>query len=152
MKTTKIIAVITLIIATSLMSFIGEENSNWLTSYKDAVAQAKKENKMILMDFSGSDWCANCIRLERGVFGTEAFKNYAKDKFILLNVDFPVKKKNKLSPELTQQNEDLADKYNKDGQFPTIIILDANEKTLAKTGYKEGGPEIYIKHLKSLLK
>lgn len=136
----------------TLTSFTDNENTAWLTNYSEALTKAKAENKLILMDFSGSDWCANCIRLEKSVFQTETFKTYAKDKFILLNLDFPLKAKNKLSPELTKQNAELAKKYNNDGQFPTVIILNADEKILAKTGYVEGGVDLYIKHLNELLK
>jgi len=151
MKKNNIIIVLTILFSISLTAFTTEETSSWMTNYQEAVNLAKKENKLILMDFSGSDWCANCIRLERGVFEKEVFKKYAQEKFILLKIDFPVKKKNKLSAELTKQNEGLADIYNKEGQFPTIIILDANEKLLAKTGYKPGTAEDYIQHLNSLL-
>lgn len=151
MKKIKFIAMM-LVLAASLTSFTGNENSAWLTNYNEALKKAKAENKLILMDFSGSDWCANCIRLEKSVFQTETFKAYAKEKFILLNVDFPMKAKNKLSPELTKQNAELAKKYNNDGQFPTVIILNSDEKVLAKTGYIEGGVEVYIKHLNDLLK
>ncbi|PKP44959.1 MAG: thioredoxin family protein [Bacteroidetes bacterium HGW-Bacteroidetes-12] len=151
MKKLKFMAMV-LVLAASLTSFTDNENSAWLTNYNEAIKKAKTENKLILMDFSGSDWCANCIRLEKSVFQTEAFKTYAKDKFILLNVDFPMKAKNKLSPELTKQNAELAKKYNNDGQFPTVIILNSDEKVLAKTGYIEGGAEVYINHLNKLLK
>jgi thioredoxin-related protein len=135
-----------------LTSFIDNESSVWLTDYKEALTKAKAENKLILMDFSGSDWCSNCIRLEKSVFQTEVFNAYAKDKFILLNVDFPMKSKNKLSKELIEQNAELAKRYNSEGQFPTVIIMDSDEKVLARTGYIEGGAEVYIKHLNDLLK
>lgn len=151
MKNLKFLIVVLFTIVT-LTSFIDNESSVWLTNYKEALFKAKAENKLILMDFSGSDWCSNCIRLEKSVFQTEAFKAYAKDKFILLNVDFPMKSKNKLSKELTEQNAELAKKYNSEGQFPTVIIMDSDKKVLARTGYIEGGAEVYIKHLNDLLK
>jgi len=144
--------IVALLTTVMLTSFIDNESSIWLTDYKEALTKAKAENKLILMDFSGSDWCSNCIRLEKSVFQTEVFNTYAKDKFILLNVDFPMKSKNKLSKELTEQNAELAKKYNSEGQFPTVIIMDSDEKVLARTGYIEGGAEGYIKHLNDLLK
>jgi len=144
--------IVALLTTVMLTSFIDNESSIWLTDYKEALTKAKAENKLILMDFSGSDWCSNCIRLEKSVFQTEVFNTYAKDKFILLNVDFPMKSKNKLSKELTDQNAELAKKYNSEGQFPTVIIMDSDEKVLARTGYIEGGAEVYIKHLNDLLK
>ncbi|PIQ17180.1 MAG: thiol-disulfide isomerase [Flavobacteriales bacterium CG18_big_fil_WC_8_21_14_2_50_32_9] len=144
--------IVALLTTVMLTSFIDNESSIWLTDYKEALTKAKAENKLILMDFSGSDWCSNCIRLEKSVFQTEVFNTYAKDKFILLNVDFPMKSKNKLSKELTEQNAELAKKYNSEGQFPTVIIMDSDEKVLARTGYIEGGAEVYIKHLNDLLK
>ncbi|PIZ06384.1 MAG: thiol-disulfide isomerase, partial [Flavobacteriales bacterium CG_4_10_14_0_8_um_filter_32_5] len=68
--------IVALLTTVMLTSFIDNESSIWLTDYKEALTKAKAENKLILMDFSGSDWCSNCIRLEKSVFQTEVFNTY----------------------------------------------------------------------------
>ncbi|MFT5748840.1 MAG: thioredoxin-related protein [Ancylomarina sp.] len=122
------------------------------TSQLEKAAQlAKQENKLIFMNFSGSDWCRSCIVLKQSILNTPEFESFANDKLILLDVDFPRKKKNRLSKEQTQYNEKLAEKYNKEGQFPTIIILDSNLNIVAKTGYKRLSPAQYVNHIKTLI-
>lgn len=122
------------------------------TNQLDKVAQtAKEENKLIFMNFSGSDWCRSCMVLKKSIIDTPEFEEFATKKFILIDVDFPRKKKNRLSKEQTQYNEKLAEKYNKNGQFPTIIILDSDLNVVAKTGYKRLSPDQYIDHIKTLI-
>ena len=136
-----------------LSSFKIEEGVIWLTNYDDAIAMSKKENKPILMSFSGSDWCANCMRLDKVVFDSEAFKKYSIDNFVLLNLDFPARRKNKLSKEMTRQNEYLAEKFNKSGAVPAVIIINGNEEILASViGYKTISADAYIENIKLLLK
>ena len=120
----------------------------WLTDFEEAKKQAAKENKAILMDFTGSDWCGWCVKLDKEVFSKKEFLDYAKKNLVLLEVDFPRKKK--LPAETKKQNEGLAKKYKIEG-FPTILLTDAKGKKFAKTGYREGGPKPYVKHLKELL-
>lgn len=103
------------------------------------------------MNFSGSDWCRSCIILKQSILDTPEFKAFANKELVLVDVDFPRKKKNRLDKEQTQYNESLAAKYNKDGQFPTIIILDSDLKIVAKTDYKRLSPEQYINHIKQLI-
>ncbi len=121
----------------------------WMTNFAAAKKLAKKENKPILVDFSGSDWCGWCIKLDKEVFSTKAFKEYAKKNLVLLMLDFPRGKKQAAS--LKKQNMQLARKYKVQG-FPTVLLLNASGKVLATTGYQAGGPEKYIAHLKQLLK
>jgi thioredoxin-related protein len=103
------------------------------------------------MNFSGSDWCRSCIVLKQSILNTPEFKYFANNKFVLLDIDFPRKKKNRLNKEQTQYNEKLAEKYNKKGQFPTIIILDSDLNIVARTGYKRLSPTQYVNHIKSLI-
>lgn len=103
------------------------------------------------MVFAGSDWCKPCIMLRKEVWDTEAFRNYAKDHFILLELDFPRFKKNQLPADQVKQNEQLASEFNKEGTFPLVVITDAEGHVLGRTGYKAGGPEKYIQHLESLM-
>jgi len=103
----------------------GAEELQWLTDLPKAQAQAKKENKMVMMDFTGSDWCGWCIKLKKEVFSTSEFAKYAKDNLVLVEVDFPHKKE--LPEEQKKANEALQQKYNVDG-FPTIVMLDGEGK------------------------
>lgn len=121
----------------------------WETDYQKAKAQAKRENKYLLIDFSGSDWCGWCIKLEKEVFSQQTFKDYAKDNLVLMLADFP-RDKSKQSEDLQKQNRQLADKFGIEG-FPTVFILSPNGKTIAKTGYQAGGAESYVQHIKKLI-
>ena len=87
-------------------------SQEWLTNFDDATAIAQKENKNIIMVFSGSDWCAPCIKLEKYIWESDDFKKYANENWILLKLDFPKRKANKLSKEKQSHNDALAEKYN----------------------------------------
>lgn len=152
MKYIKLLIPFLLITLLSMSSFAQESTAKWLTNYEEALAVSKKESKPILMNFSGSDWCANCMRLEKVVFSSNAFKTFSDKNFVLLKVDFPAKQKNKLSPEMTKQNDGLAEKFNKTGAFPTVTIIGVNGNLLGTTGYKKMSAEAYVAHLNSFLK
>ena len=126
-----------------------KDNLNWLTDYKEAVKVAKKENKPILINFTGSDWCKWCWKLTGEVFSKDTFKKYADKEIVLLKVDFPRYKEQ--SANVKAFNKELMTKYGVKG-FPTIILIDKNEQEIGKTGYKEGGPQVYIDHLKVMYK
>lgn len=114
----------------------------WLTDWEAATAEAKRSNRPILINFTGSDWCGWCIRLKEEVFVTDAFKNWAGQKVILMEADFPRKKA--LPPHLTAQNQQLAQRYQISG-YPSIIFVDAGGNQLGpRYGYQEGGPEAWI--------
>jgi len=130
----------------------GNDTISWKHDYTEAVKQAKAEHKPIMMVFGGSDWCKPCIMLHKEVWESEAFAQYAKESLVLLELDFPRLKKNHLPAEQMKHNEALADKYDKEGLFPLVVLTDADGKVLAKTGYLTGGPDKYVAHLKSLLK
>jgi len=122
---------------------------SWLTDFEEAKQLAAKRDVPILADFSGSDWCGWCIKLDREVFSKKEFLDYAKDNLVLLLVDFP--SRTKLSAELTSQNKALAKKYGIRG-YPTVLLLDAKGAILApRTGYQAGGAAAYVKHIESLL-
>jgi protein disulfide-isomerase len=104
----------------------GAEELQWLTDLPKAQAQAKKENKMVMLDFTGSDWCHWCIKLKNDVFSKPDFAKYAKDNLVLVEVDFPHGKK--LPADQKKANDALQQKYNVNG-FPTIVVLDADGKT-----------------------
>jgi len=120
----------------------------WMTDFEAAKAKAKEENKPLLLDFTGSDWCGWCIKLDKEVFSQEAFKAYAADSLVLVELDFPNKKP--ISDELKAQNEALAEKYGIRG-FPTIVILSSDGEEIDQTGYRRGGAEAYVEHLKEII-
>ncbi len=122
---------------------------NWQTDIDQAKALAAKENRKIVLVFQGSDWCAPCIKLEREIWSTEEFNDYAKDHFIMLQADFPRKKSNQLSAGLQEHNNKLAERYNKNGYFPFVLVLDKEGRVLGETGYKKMSPSEYIKLLES---
>ncbi|NMH27813.1 thioredoxin family protein [Flavobacterium silvaticum] len=126
-------------------------SQQWSTDFASASAEAKAQNKNILLVFSGSDWCAPCIKLDKNIWQSEAFKADSEN-WILVKADFPKKKSNALSPELTQQNAGLCDKYNLEGNFPLVVILTPEGKVLGKTAYKEVSPEAYISQLHAFVK
>ena len=123
----------------------------WLTDFAKAQAAAKKENKLILMDFTGSDWCGWCIKLKKEVFDTKDFNDYAKKNLVLVEVDFPSKKK--LSDEQKKANEELKNKFSASRGFPTIVVTDGDGKEVwRQIGYMEGGPKAWIAKLDSVKK
>ena len=122
-----------------LAGFLMFASPDWLTDFEKAKTEAKASHKLILVNFSGSDWCGPCIKLTKDVFDSETFKSYAEKNLVLVNADFPRQKKNKLSKELTKHNEALADQYNIAGTFPLTLLLDENGKVLKKW---EGNPGI----------
>ena len=121
----------------------------WLTDFEKAKATAKEQDKHILMDFSGSDWCGWCIKLDKEVFQHKEFKDYAKENLILMLADFPSDKSNQ-SPDLIKQNEALAKEFGVRG-FPTVFILGPDGSIVGKTGYQQGGPEAYVTHIKKII-
>jgi thioredoxin-related protein len=131
---------------------ISTTNTIAQSNLDEALQKAKMENKHVFLNFSGSDWCRSCILLKKTILDTEEFKKFADEKLVILDVDFPRLKKNKLSKEQTAINEALAARYNKKGQFPTVLLLDSNAKVLGKTAYKKIAPEAYIEHIKSIIK
>lgn len=120
----------------------------WLTDFDQARREAAEKGRPILVDFSGSDWCGWCIRLDREVFSQEAFKTFAEENLVLFLADFP---RQKTQPdELVQQNRKLMNEYGVRG-FPTVLLLDEKGGVLARTGYRPGGAEPYVEHLKELM-
>ncbi len=124
------------------------EATNWETDFEKALSDAKASGKYIMLDFSGSDWCGWCIRLEKEVFSQDAFKDFAEESLVCVLVDFPRAKEQ--TDELKQQNLELARKYGIKG-YPTIIILSPDGKPVGKTGYLQGGPWEYVRHLKKII-
>ena len=124
------------------------DNLDWKGDLGQGVAQAKKENKAVLIIFTGSDWCIWCKRLNSEVFTQKEFEDYAKNNLVLVKLDFP--KDIPQSNETKLYNNTLAQKYGIQG-FPTILIMNSKGELVAKTGYQPGGPAKYVDHIKSYL-
>ncbi len=124
------------------------EALEWETDFEKASSAAKASGKYIMLDFSGSDWCGWCIKLEKEVFSQDAFKDFAEKNLVCVLVDFPRKKKQ--TGEQKQQNRDLATKYRIQG-YPTIIILGPDGEPVAMTGYLQGGSKNYVQHLNEII-
>ncbi len=124
----------------------------WQPGFADALAGAKEQHKPILLVFAGSDWCAPCIKLEKKIWQSDVFRAYAKENYVLYKADFPRKKANRLPVALAEQNGALAEKYNPNGHFPLVLLLDSHEHILGETGYLNSTPEAYLELLKSFIK
>ena len=102
----------------------------WSSNFNETAKIAKESNKLILVNFSGSDWCGPCIRLKNEIFLTEVFEKFASEKLLLVRADFPRQKKNKLPEAQVKLNEMLAERYNKDGKFPFTLLVNSEGKIL----------------------
>jgi protein disulfide-isomerase len=127
----------------------GAGELSWMTDVPKAEAKAKTEHKLVMMDFTGSDWCGWCIKLHKEVFSQPEFSDYAAKNLVLVEVDFPRKKEQ--SDDLKKANQSLQKKYSIEG-YPTIIVLDGQGKKVGQLGYMPGGPKAFIAELEKLKK
>jgi thioredoxin-related protein len=122
----------------------------WLTDLAKAQAKAKTENKMVLMDFNGSDWCPPCKALRKNVLSTKEFEDYAKKNLVLVDVDFP--RSRELPADQKKANEALSEKYGIEG-LPTVIVLSSDGKQIKKkVGYSGQETKDFIAELEKLKK
>jgi len=121
----------------------------WGDNLDKAQAQARAEKKLLLLDFTGSDWCPWCIKLDNEVFSQAGFKDYAAKNLVLLEVDFPQTKPQ--SGALKAQNTRLQSKYKIQG-YPTVIVLNSQGDKVGELGYQPGGPQAFIAELEKLKK
>lgn len=129
-----------------LLTIIG--TPTWLTNFEAAKTNAATEHKYILLNFSGSDWCAPCIKMKKEVFESEAFLILSEQRLILVRADFPRAKKNQLSKEQTEHNEQLAAVYNPTGNFPLTLLLNAKGEVIKKwEGYAFGSQDKFLTQL-----
>jgi protein disulfide-isomerase len=120
-------------------------DSSWMTSLPDAKAKAEKEQKLLLLDFTGSDWCGWCKKLDAETFSKSEFIDYAKKKLVLVEVDFPNQKPQ--TDELKAANKALGAKYEITG-YPTLVLMKPDGTVVWKqVGYLEGGPSALIAKL-----
>lgn len=126
--------------------------ANWgLTDLAAAQAKAKATGRPIVAVFSGSDWCAPCVKYEREVFAQLAFVAYAKDRLVLAHFDFPQKPQNQPAPEQIKRNDAAKAQLNREGEFPLAVVVAPDGKILGKIGYVSGGPAGFEAYLKTLL-
>ena len=119
----------------------------WLTDFGQAKKLAAQRDVPILVDFTGSDWCGWCMKLDEEVFSQRTFRQYAAKNLVLFKADFPRQKKQDKA--LRERNKQLASKYGVRG-FPTVFLLRADGTVIARTGYQPGGAGAYVEHLKEL--
>jgi protein disulfide-isomerase len=124
------------------------DDLNWTTNLGKAIETAKAENKAVLVNFTGSDWCKWCFKLSDEVFSQDDFKEYADENLILVKLDFP--RSIPQSNETKAYNQSIAQKYGVQG-FPTILIFNSQGNPVAKTGYQVGGAANYVSHIQSFL-
>lgn len=138
----------TLILTSSTL----KSGTNWLTNFEQAKSEAFQAKKYILLNFSGSDWCAPCIRLKSEIFNTEIFSDYAEQNLVLANADFPRLKKNQLDKNQMRHNEELAERYNPEGKFPLTILLNAAGKPIKQwDGMPQKTAEQFVEEIKKVL-
>ena len=124
--------------------------SDWLHDWNKAQEEAKANHKLLFLNFTGSDWCGWCIKLDKDIFSQPQFKNYAHDNLVLVELDFPRRKAQPTDEK--KQNVHLAQQYEVLG-FPTIVVLNSNgQKVWQFDGYFPGGPEAFIEQLQKLPK
>lgn len=135
--------------ALTLLPSVFAEGDDWVADFDAAAAQAKKEGKDLLVDFTGSDWCGWCIKLDKEVFAHDAFLQPATKQYVLVSLDFPKSREAKAKVPNPKRNEELQKKYEVRG-FPTILLMTADGEVYGQTGYQPGGPEKYVEHLNKL--
>lgn len=136
-------------VALALISSTVFAAAGWGDDFEKGLAQAKAEKKLLVLDFTGSDWCAWCIRLDKEVFSKQEFKDYAKENLVLVEVDFPQGKPQ--SDKVKEQNAKLQEKFGIRG-YPTIVVLDGDGKKVGELGYEPGGPAAFTAKLNALKK
>ena len=127
----------------------GAAELNWTTDVPKAVEKAKAEKKLVMLDFTGSDWCGWCIKLNKEIFSQPEFVEYAQKNIVAVELHFPRSKQK--SDELKKANKELQKKYSIRG-YPTIVVLNGEGKEIGRLGYMKGGPKAFIEELEKLKK
>jgi len=123
---------------------------DWRTDWDIAKVEAEQANKKLILVFSGSDWCIPCIKLEKEIWESLSFTQYAEQYYVLFRADFPKRKKNKLPEKIQKLNDRLASEYNSKGYFPLVVVLDTKGKVKGQLGYEKLTPEAYIALIEQL--
>lgn len=123
--------------------------ADWYADYDEALKVAKEQKKDLLVDFTGSDWCGWCIRLNKEVFDHESWQKGVADDYILVALDFPNDPEIKAKVPNPKRNEELQREFGVGG-FPTILLMNVEGEVFARTGYQAGGPEKYLEHMTTI--
>lgn len=127
-------------------------SQDWSNNFESTVKLAKKTGHPILLVFQGSDWCAPCIKMKKEIWSSDQFKAFSSNSLHLVEVDFPRRKKNALSPDQQEQNAMLAEQYNEQGYFPYAVILNSKGETLDSFSYdSKKTPQTYINLIRSII-
>ena len=127
-----------------------EAQDSWMTDFELAKARAQAEGKDLFVDFTGSDWCTWCIRLDNEVFAYQPFYDYADENLVLVKLDFP-RGPGVITEEQRAHNEAVKEHFGSIVEgFPTILLTDAGGRAYARTGYEPGGPIAYVDNLTDL--
>ena len=121
----------------------------WADSYAAAQTEARESGKAVVVVFSGSDWCAPCIKIEREIWSDSEFQRLAPEAFVFYRADFPRKKENRLPEELAALNGELAERYNSRGAFPLVVVLTPDGEVLGQAGYEKIEPAAYLEKLEA---
>ena len=124
-------------VATITLAASAHADSAWLTDFDQAQQKAKADHKLLLLNFTGSDWCGWCIKLDREVFSKPEFREYANKNLVLLELDFPRAKQ--IDRALLRKNMELAEKFQVEA-FPTIIVMNDEGKVIGALSYDSGVP------------
>ncbi|RMH04930.1 MAG: thioredoxin family protein [Planctomycetota bacterium] len=126
-----------------------DQEAAWFADFDQAVAAAKDQGKDLFVDFTGSDWCGWCMKLHEEVFSHEEFLKPVQEKYVLVALDFPRGEEAKAAVPNPERNDELLEKYGIEG-FPTCLLMTPAGVVYGRTGYREGGPEAYVEHLREL--
>jgi len=144
------LATATLVVLGLLGAVSARADSAWGTNYKKAQEEAKASNKLVLLNFTGSDWCGYCIQFDRLILSQPQFKDYAAKNLILVEIDFPRQKPQNV--ETRKQNQELAERYQVEG-FPTLILLNGEGKTVWRfDGFYTAGVAAFLAELDKVRK
>ena len=148
----KIIALLlALCCGTTLFAARGKTTPNgWFDDYAAAREKARRENKPMLLLFTGSDWCGFCIKLRREALDKSDFKGFARKQLVLVFIDSP--RRTKLPAELVEQNRELKRKFGAGGGVPETLIVSPDEKVIGRIGGCPRNPKDYLKKLKRIIK
>ncbi len=125
--------------------------TTWQPDFEKAKQIAKEKHQLILLNFSGSDWCGPCMRMRKEIFESDLFSKMADSTLVMVNADFPRNKKNQLTKQIKKQNEALADKYDPEGKFPFTLVLDATGKALRSwDGLPKENAAAFAKEIKNI--
>lgn len=128
---------------------VGKGNLTWLTDFEQGLVRAREEGKPMLVEFTGSDWCVWCQRLDREVFIQPGFKEYAENRFVLVELDFPHAEP--LPDEVFKQRDELRQKF-KVEEYPTVIVLSSASQEMGRLSYMEGGIGSFVGSVEKLIK